>query len=237
MRPSLDPERVLPPTSGRGRLAAVTLASSLALAMWAARAGWAGPRLLFLVWNLALAWIPLLAALVLVRARSPLLQGASGALWLLFLPNAPYLVTDLVHLRSRAAVPLWFDVLLFSAFALAGCALAWASLEMVHGRLAASLGRIRAAAVVPGVLLLTGFGVYLGRFLRWNSWDVFAEPAALLTGAARALATPRALVFSALFGAFLGAGYLAAAPRIGDRAAPCRSTAGSPREQGGVTGS
>ncbi len=218
-------ERVMSPARSRGRTAALFLVSSLALALWAARAGWAGPRLVFLLWNLFLAWIPWLAARSFSSARSWTVFAAGSAVWLLFLPNAPYLVTDLVHLRMRPPVPLWFDVLLFAAFALAGCALAWASIEAVHSRLAIGLGRLRAAAVVAVVLFLAGFGVYLGRFLRWNSWDVVAQPGALFADAATALTSPRALVFSALFGAFVGAGYLVAAPRIGSyrRAAASRS--------------
>ncbi|HSN90881.1 MAG TPA: DUF1361 domain-containing protein [Anaeromyxobacteraceae bacterium] len=219
-------DRVIPPAPCRGRLAAVSLASALALSMWAARAGWAGPRLLFLVWNLGLAWVPWLAARALSRASSAAGSAALGALWLLFLPNAPYLVTDLVHLRARPPVPPWFDLLLFAGFGLAGCALAWASIEIVHARLALALGRARAATAIAVVLFLTGFGVYLGRFLRWNSWDVVSEPGALLAGAAAALASPRALAFSALFGAFVGAGYLAAAPRIGPLSSPAATRSG-----------
>jgi uncharacterized membrane protein len=108
-----------------------------------------------------------------------------------------------------------YDVLLFASFALAGCALAWGAIEIVHGRLVRGLGRRRAAAAVAVVLLLTGFGVYLGRFLRWNSWDVVARPHAVLADAAAALADPRALAFSLLFAAFVGAGYLLLSPRPG----------------------
>jgi uncharacterized membrane protein len=184
----------------------------LALAMWAARAAWARPELGFLLWNLFLAWIPWLAALAFAAARAPVALAASGAVWLLFLPNAPYLITDLVHLRPRAGVPHWYDVLLFGAFALAGCVLGWASLEAVHRRVARALGPLAEAVVVAIVLFLKGFGVYLGRFLRWNSWDVIARPSALAAAAASALATPRALVFSVLFGAFVGVGYLVFSP-------------------------
>jgi uncharacterized membrane protein len=187
---------------------AVALLSALAVGMWAMRAHWTQLELSFLVWNLFLAWIPWVAAVAFVTSRSPLACALTGGTWLLFLPNAPYLVTDLIHLQVRPNVPLWFDILLFAAFALSGCALAWASIEAVHARLARSLGLLRSAGIMLGVLFLTGFGVYLGRFLRWNSWDVVAQPGALLADVAASLATPRALVFSSLFGAFVGAGYL-----------------------------
>jgi uncharacterized membrane protein len=186
--------------------------------MWLARWGWAGAELWFLPWNLILAWIPWLAAQAIARGRTRGALAALSAVWLLFLPNAPYLVTDLVHLRPRPPVPTSYDVLLFASFALAGCALAWGALEIVHARLARAIGGARAAAAVAAVLLLTGFGVYLGRFGRWNSWDLVGRPRAVLADAAGALADPGALAFSVLFAAFVGAGYLLLSPPRLERA-------------------
>lgn len=215
------PDRVHPPAHARGRTAAVVATSALALGMWAYRWRLAGPDLDYLAWNLFLAWIPWLAARAAARARSRIACAAAGFVWILFLPNAPYLVTDLVHLRPRPPVPASFDVLLFASFALAGCALAWGSLDAVHARLSRALGRARSALAVAGVLLLTGFGVYLGRFERWNSWDLVARPRGVLADVAGALADPRALAFSALFAAFVGAGYLLlATPRAAKAEAP-----------------
>lgn len=207
------PTRVPPPAPPRGRTAAVIAASALAAAMWLLRGKLAGGLdLWFLGWNLFLAWVPWVAARAAVRARARAAALAAGAVWLLFLPNAPYLVTDLVHLRPRPPVPASYDVLLFATFALAGCALGWGSLEAIHARLARALGRARAALAVLAVLLLTGFGVYLGRFERWNSWDLVARPRGVLADAVGALDDPRALAFSVLFAAFVGAGYLLLAP-------------------------
>lgn len=207
------PRRVRPTAPTRGRTAAVVATSTLSIAIWLARWNLAGaPELWFLPWNLFLAWIPWVAARGVERLRGGVASAAAGAVWLAFLPNAPYLVTDLVHLRPRPPVPASFDVLLFASFALAGCALGWASLETVHARLARAAGRARAALAVGAVLLLTGFGVYLGRFGRWNSWDLVARPHGVLADAAGALGDPRALAFSVGFAAFVGAGYLLLAP-------------------------
>ncbi|HEX9050885.1 MAG TPA: DUF1361 domain-containing protein [Anaeromyxobacter sp.] len=206
------PDRVPPPAHAGGRAAAVLAASALSLALWGVRRRLAGPELDYLAWNLALAWVPWVAARLAARARSRLGSAAAAAVWLLFLPNAPYLVTDLVHLRPDPPVPASFDVLLFASFALAGCALAWGSLDAVHARLAPAVGRARAALAIAAVLLLTGFGVYLGRFERWNSWDLLARPRGVLADAAGALGNPRALGFSAAFAAFVGAGYLLLSP-------------------------
>ncbi len=206
------PDRVDPPAHARGRTAAVVAASALSLALWGWRLRIAGPDLEYLAWNLALAWIPWVSARLVARARSRLGCAAAAFVWLVFLPNAPYLVTDLVHLRPSPPVPASFDVLLFASFALAGCALAWGSLDAVHARLARAVGRGRAALAIGAVLLLTGFGVYLGRFERWNSWDLVARPRGLLADAAGALGDPHALAFSAVFAAFVGAGYLLLSP-------------------------
>jgi uncharacterized membrane protein len=211
-------ERAARAATGTGRVAAVVAASALASAMWLARWHHAGVDLWFLPWNLFLAWVPWLAARGLADARSRLAVVLLGAVWLLFLPNAPYLVTDLVHLRPRPPSPLSYDVLLFASFALAGCALGWGSIELVHARLARTWGRAAAAAAVVLVALLTGFGVYLGRFLRWNSWDLVAQPRSVVSDALGALVDPRALGFTALFAAFVGAGYLLLAPPRGERA-------------------
>lgn len=206
------PDRVSMATHPRGRTAAVVAASALACALWLGRGSVAGPELWFLPWNLFLAWVPWLAARAIERASARSSAAVLGAVWLLFLPNAPYLVTDLVHLRPRPPIPTSYDVLLFASFALAGCALAWGAIEIVHGRLRRAVGRARAAGWVAVVLLLTGFGVYLGRFERWNSWDLVARPGAVLADAAGALANPRALAFSLVVAAFVGAGYLLLAP-------------------------
>jgi uncharacterized membrane protein len=207
-----SPRRVQTSTHARGRAAAALAAPSVALALWGARAAWAGPGLDFLLWNLFLAAVPWAAAQLFAAVRGRAALAVTGVVWLLFLPNAPYLLTDLIHLRPRHGVPHWFDALLFGAFALAGCVLGWASLERVHLRVARSAGRLRAAAAVALALFLTGFGVYLGRFLRWNSWDVVARPRALLVEASAALASPRALAFSVAFAAVIGAGYLVFSP-------------------------
>lgn len=205
----------------RGRPAAVVALSAVALALWAVRRAWAGPAgFSWLLWNLGLAWIPWLAARRLGAARGRASAIGWGALSLLFLPNAPYLVTDFVHLRPRPPVPLWFDALLFAGFALVGCTLGWGAMEQAHARLAREVGRRRAAIAMALLFPLVGFGVYLGRFERWNSWDLLTRPRALLVGALSAAGEPTALAFSAGFGLFLAVGYQVLFP-------PSRSAAAS----------
>lgn len=146
----------------------------------------------FLLWNLFLAWIPLLAAgaLYLLRRRA-LPALLLGAVWLFFLPNAPYLVTDLIHVGElNQAIPAWLDLATLVTAAASGLLLAVLALLYVHAALRERYGRrswIFVAAVVP----LTSFGVYLGRGPRFNSWDVVDRPALLVELAADRLSSPQ----------------------------------------------
>jgi uncharacterized membrane protein len=101
---------------------ALSLASSTAVALVVTRFVATQQFAYFnLVWNLFLAWLPLAFAFLAGRdSNSRLRLFLCAGLWLLFLPNSPYLVTDLVHLRPRPPVPLWFDILLVQSFVLTG---------------------------------------------------------------------------------------------------------------------
>ncbi len=137
----------------------------------------------FLSWNLFLAWIPLALAMLLPGA----LAGGRGrralavpllALWLLFLPNAPYLVTDLIHLDGRPAGSPWIDLVMFPAFAATGLLIGVLALHLVHVEVARERGPRTAWTVTGACIALSGIGMYLGRVLVWNSWDVLTSPMA-----------------------------------------------------------
>ena len=136
----------------------------------------------FLVWNLFLAWLPLgmsyLASSFSKKRRYiALTLPIAAILWLLFFPNAPYIVTDLFHLRHpRENVPIWYDTLLINWFAWTGVLLGVFSLFMMHDIVRRSFGRIIGWLFVLSVGTLCGVGIYIGRFLRWNSWDVLLNP-------------------------------------------------------------
>jgi uncharacterized membrane protein len=176
---------------------ALVLASGFCVSLLAARewhAGTSGYR--FLVWNLLLAWIPFLLALAFYdgfrRGRSRVGLAVVGALWLLFLPNAPYMVTDLVHLGRIPGAPLWFDGAMIAAFAATGLLLGLVSVSLMHAVALRVLGpRLGWAALLP-VLGLCSLGVVLGRFGRVNSWDALVRPARLGDLLAVHLADPRA---------------------------------------------
>jgi len=161
-----------------------------------------------LLWNLFLAWAPLgLAWLALRPGATPWpVRLALGLAWLLFLPNAPYLVTDLMHLRYRGPMPLQYDVVLLFTAALNGLALGLISLYWMQEAVAAWLGQWPGRLFALAALGAAGFGVYLGRYGRWNSWDVVVRPAALARDILLHLVHPRqhwqgwalALLFAAL---------------------------------------
>ena len=174
------------------------------------------PEHLAIAWNLLLAWIPFVLALVVYeRSRAgvamPLLL-ALALLWLLFLPNAPYIITDLKHVGIGGGVPVLYDVLLLSAAAWTGLVLGLTSLFLMHVVARRVIGAVNAWAFVVAVLALSSFGIYLGRVQRWNSWDVFVRPGSLLgeiaSGLLHPLSHPRPIALTVLLTSFLLASYL-----------------------------
>lgn len=193
-------------------------ASGLAISLLAVRNALGAHGYLFLVWNLVLAWLPYLAALWASAVagmrpgpiRALALSGA-GLFWLLFLPNAPYIMTDFVHLPGMDFV-WWYDVGVLLAFAWAGCVLGVASLHLMRELVRARFGDPASWAFVLATGALSGLGIYLGRFLRWNSWDVLTSPRALYRELAALLSSPdrypQLIGVSGLFACFLLLGYL-----------------------------
>ncbi len=166
---------------------------------------------LFLNWNLFLAIIPwLLSTLMVIK---PALQRFKRVtllimvVWLLFFPNAPYILTDLFHLRLRSSMPVWFDLILILSFAWTGLMFGLLSLWDIEQVLQQQVKR-KWIRLVPVVLLfLSAFGIYIGRYLRWNSWDVVSEPLGLMYDVGHRVAFPldhpRTWGMTLLMGAFL----------------------------------
>jgi len=140
----------------------------------------------FLIWNLALAWIPLaLAAVAHTLATSRrrvayVLLVPTAVAWLLFFPNAPYLLTDFLHItESHDNVPAWYDVMMITWFAWVGLLLGIASLLLMQQVATRAWGRTFSWVAVVAATVLGSVGIYLGRFLHWNSWDVLSSPFAM----------------------------------------------------------
>lgn len=169
---------------------------------------------MMLVWNLFLAWFPLGVALILRDLRASgfrnrwLLLGGLG-LWLAFLPNAPYIITDLFHISHIPYPLLWFDTLSIFLFACTGLLVGLYSILVVHRMVRPRIGQ-RAAWVL--ILLsqgLSGFGIYLGRFGRWNSWDILTRPSLLTQAIVRAGHDHLSLKLTLAYGFVLAALYIA----------------------------
>jgi uncharacterized membrane protein len=197
-------------------------ATLLALGLFAGRVYLSGHlTYAFLVWNLFLAWIPYLFSLWVVSLHRThpghwWYVLIPGSLWLLFFPNAPYILTDFFHFRTRLPIPVWYDVGMLSAFAWTGLFLAIFSLRNMQSVVRDLLGPLVSWLFVLGSLGLGGLGVYIGRFLRWNSWDLVVQPYHVLSDVLTQLASPRshpgAFGVTLLFAAFLLVCYLTLTP-------------------------
>ena len=131
---------------------------------------------IFLPWNLILAWIPLWMAVRISEESHPGKQILYLLAWLLFFPNAPYIITDLLHLKPRDNFPFWYDSLLLFAYAFTGLTLGIFSALQVFKKLKALFTQWQARAFILMAMMISGYGIYLGRFLRYNSWDILSDP-------------------------------------------------------------
>ena len=150
---------------------------------------------LFLNWNLFLAFIPwLFSSWITIR---PGLQRNKMAififlfLWLLFFPNAPYILTDLFHLQIATSVPKWFDLMLILSFAWVGLLFGFMSLWDIEDTVGRWIKKQWIPVISVGLLFLGSFGVYIGRYLRWNSWDIIRDPFGLFYDIGNRLINPK----------------------------------------------
>ena len=168
---------------------------------------------LFLIWNVFLAIIPY--AVTMYLNTKPNLSKIKFSfwvlVWLVFLPNAPYIVTDLIHIRIGNENLLWLDVLVVLSFALSGLLLFYLSLIDMQKLVSKNFEQIPITIATTLILFLCGFGVYLGRFLRYNSWEIISQPQLLITDIFDILFSPfqnfDAWLFTLGFGAFLVVGF------------------------------
>lgn len=225
------------PAEGHGKRRLLTLtvalvaASAAACVMILIRYFAAGsPRFQYLVWNLFLAWIPYITAAV-IHARiacatgKPKFTPALGFLaflWLMFYPNAPYIFTDFIHLINtpyivvpnrlvtNREVLLWYDLIVTGSFAWIGHFLGLISLYLVHRSLERLTGRTVGWIATLCLIGLSGFGVFLGRFIRLNSWHVFTRPFETLREVVPYLTSFNSFAFSSAFATFIFITYLPA---------------------------
>ena len=168
---------------------------------------------LFLIWNLFLAAIPfaITTYLISLPKLNKFVFAFSFCVWLLFLPNSPYIITDLLHLKISSTHLLWLDILVIMSFALSGLLCFYLSINDMKIMLQSFINKKQTNYTTTLVLFLCGFGVYLGRFLRYNSWEILSNPKYLFIDILNIIITPfsnqEAWLFTILFGIFLYIGY------------------------------
>jgi uncharacterized membrane protein len=197
---------------------ALTFASAVSVVLVAARILLTGNiHYGLLIWNLFLAWFPLVFAVLAhecyrdglkAKVRFALLTAA----WLLFYPNAPYIFTDLIHLMTYFTRHIWVDLVLILLCAFTGLVIGFLSLYLMQTVVDGLFGRTASWFFVTAVTALGGFGIFLGRFLRLNSWDVLVNPSRTYreVGAwtTQSFYPPSAFAFPLLFATFLFVAYV-----------------------------
>lgn len=211
LRPFFKPEVLAP-------MLAMTFASGVCAVLIAARILWTRDvDYASLLWNLFLAWLPLIFAVLASDRCANGWQRDWGFIgfaiaWLLFFPNAPYIFTDLIHVTARFAEHVWVDMMLILICAMTGFILGFVSLYLMQSVVAQFFGKLASWIFVMGSALLGSFGIYLGRFMRFNSWDVVVKPGRLYreigAWSANATSSPRSVAFLLLFAAFFFVAYL-----------------------------
>jgi len=151
----------------------------------------------YFIWNLFLAWLPLFFSFWLVRTLRHKLWSsweamAASFLWLMFLPNSFYMITDFIHLQEVKRVDVVYDAVMFTSFIFVSVVLGLSSLYLVHREFGKRFAWRASATWLAAVILLCSFAIYLGRDLRWNSWDVFTNPGGLLFDVSDRLLHPAA---------------------------------------------
>lgn len=170
----------------------------------------------YLVWNLFLAWVAfglsvLLYRLLVRRRWSEWLPLLLTVVWLCFLPNTFYMLTDYIHVPEGDTENITYNVVLFTSFISVSVALGFASLALIHSELRRRLPARTAWGIVAVILLLVSLAIYIGRYLRWNTWDILTEPAGILFDMSERVlnptAHPQTFVTTFLFFVLLSSGY------------------------------
>ena len=150
----------------------------------------------YLGWNLLLAWLPLLFVFLLNKSLQyhpwlALRPMVWTVLWLAFLPNSFYIVSDLLHLQSVSTTDVLYDTIMMVSFMLNGLILGYISLYQVHQELKKRLSIRWVNSLISLSLLVCSFAIYLGRDLRWSSWDLIVNPQGILFDISNQLVDPR----------------------------------------------
>ncbi len=169
----------------------------------------------FMIWNLFLGWIPFWLILWLEWQTDKQTVHKLSAkaiiilvMWLAFFPNAPYMITDLKYLLPQNNVPFWFDTIMLLSFAWTGLMLGYFSLYKVQKYLNKVIHPFLNWIFIVSAIIGASYGIFLGRYQRWNTWDIVTQPFVLIQDIFATMFTPRAIGMTLVFSIFLILGYL-----------------------------
>lgn len=161
----------------------------------------------FLVWNIFLALLPLLFSHLAMNVKSKWLSATWVGAWLVFFPNSAYLLTDLVHLKMQSGRLFWLDLSILFVSGVYGLLLSIISLRIIEQWYSPFVPKQLIPVFTLVMLILCGYGIYLGRVERWNSWDIVTDPVELTKNIAHEVRHPfrfrEAWAMSLLFGSIL----------------------------------
>ena len=174
-------------------------------------------NMIWMSWNVFLAMLGWLFAICFSRAKKPLHKAWWAMLWILFLPNTVYLLTDLKHLFSQwNRVGEWGQSLLliqFGVLSLIGVYTYVKGIEQFERGMIATLKQSRYYSNRISILFmrypnrffvgfnfLVSFGVIMGRVMRTNSWHVFTQPSRVVHDALAVLTSWELVLITLLFG-------------------------------------
>lgn len=172
----------------------ILIASAAALGLYLLRFAFTGDVMFgFMAWNLVLSLLALLAAVTCVMsagAKQNKQAIVAGIIWLFLLPNTFYMLTDFIHVKDAGDITVMFDIVMVGLFAMNGFLHGLLSLYLMHRLILKKVSPGRAMIGLGVVILLASFAVDMGRYLRWNSWDVLLHPADLLVDVSDTLLHP-----------------------------------------------
>jgi len=172
-------------------------------------------RFFFLNWNLFLAAVPWFISLFisseLLRRKPKVFSIILFLFWFLFFPNTVYIITDLYYLRNHSGKLFWYDLVMIMLFSWSGLLFGFFSMEHIEEILKQKVSKVKNIVITCCFLFICAFGVYLGRDLQWNSWEIFLYPNVIFTDVLDRLIKPlkhaRTWSFTLLMGVFLNALY------------------------------
>lgn len=168
--------------------------------------------LLFLIWNLFLAFIPYFLSSSIYKnffnTTKKSQNSFFGLVWLLFIPNCFYILTDFTHLHFKTTFQFSLDMLIISGFSFVGFYVGLLSIHTIHQLVIAKYGNTKGNIFILIISFLSAFGIYLGRVLRFNSWDIISKPIQLAYTSIYALFSLETIIYTLQLGTIILISYI-----------------------------